>query len=1224
MNIILYGVTLLLVTWTLQVSAAPSVSVALVMDESGSISSSNFQLETNGFIEAVKRIPTDSSVEASIIAFASSTQVIRNKVLLDAAGSSDLQNALATNTQSGGGTNMSGAINTATSVLTGSAAPTRIICLATDGQPDSQSATIAAADAARSAGVILAPIGIGLSATRKAFLDAIADPTHSPVPNPATFDEFATVVRNACIGIVESALRLRLTPDRVDFGIVEPDDADSCGSQKSVDLENLSNTSAQVQEVFVRGVPGATDESSAFQLNRVGGQPAPVAFPVPLPPLTALTIDLEVSPALTAQDGVYDAELVVRGLDSSRSPAQTVEITARLVAPVASDAGCLAVRVIDAQAVVHRIANGRLFKSDNTTEVDEPDVLRALVEDDARPSQQRILDRGAERKGVVTDGNARVLLVSTLSQTGGTVKFEILQPESTEATLHPLWESPDGGRQTVIEVPIKQQVDGKGQATAVLRAGERFLGGANEPAVGFDVRVCLLDAQGGCTGTSVVQRLLEMRAPVVLIHGIWGGENSWTETSKVLTVSGNSGQSDVYLDRGVRPALENAHFLVDVFTYNSNQGPTQVMRPENTSLADRIKNAESIGEAPIEGLSGTGVCNQITWNKELACTRADIVAHSMGGLVTRKFIYENLSRSRGNFFQGAIRRFITIGTPHSGSRLANFLLSDNQEINNCIIDMLPIDGAQNMSVDQLVAALNLTGKSTREGGVSDLAVGSKLLKDLAPARGSIVEFVPTVALWGNLGPDKVNLTNWLANGFLSVVFPLTGCNGGDLFGGSNTDGIVPEESARFVSAGLTKSEELSGRKHVGMGTDDNVAQRVIQLLNGPASAFEPFAFPVSPQRQAAYDVGTRALKGGAYVQDPDEESAALGMIGALVEKALGLIGIGDARAAESEPAIQLSVNAETAFPGGSFVFTATVVGQADTPIVLSDGDTFVLEDDAAPYEWVVPIRRDAAGRLSVRASAVVDGKFVASEELPVTVLPDTSQLSQLVFSPGRPLLMSVGETRQLAVVGRFLDGYDRPLWESVTGTVYSENLVDGNTVIAGDSPVVNVSPEGVVMAIQSGSADVVAENNGIRAVRRVEVFNTMSLIDQPKDTDKRICSVLGNDPKPSLLDQDIFEFQGKAGDAITIRLEKDTSGTTSGDRASLILMQKGKLSVLKLDRSDLPNQLDLALPKMATYQVVVGEEPMILRGKRFKGNYCVILSGPQGALDTFKPTARVE
>jgi hypothetical protein len=127
------------------------------------------------------------------------------------------------------------------------------------------------------------------------------------------------------------------------------------------------------------------------------------------------------------------------------------------------------------------------------------------------------------------------------------------------------------------------------------------------------------------------------------------------------------------------------------------------------------------------------------------------------------------------------------------------------------------------------------------------------------------------------------------------------------------------------------------------------------------------------------------------------------------------------------------------------------------------------------------------------------------------------------------------------------------------------------------------------------------------------------------ETPGRICSVLGNDPKPSLLDQDIFEFQGRAGDSIAVTLDKDLSGTTSGDRVSLILIQKGRLSILKLDRSDLPNQVALTLPRAGTYQVIVAEEPKILRGKQFRGNYCLSLeASPSDVVDTFEPTAWVE
>jgi hypothetical protein len=55
---------------------------------------------------------------------------------------------------------------------------------------------------------------------------------------------------------------------------------------------------------------------------------------------------------------------------------------------------------------------------------------------------------------------------------------------------------------------------------------------------------------------------------------------------------------------------------------------------------------------------------------------------------------------------------------------------------------------------------------------------------------------------------------------------------------------------------------------------------------------------------------------------------------------------------------------------------------------------------------------------------------------------------------------------------------------------------------------------------------------------------------------KRICSFLGDDPKPSILDQDIFAFNGKKGEKITVTLEVDSSGAHTGKRVNLSLMDE--------------------------------------------------------------------
>ena len=121
------------------------------------------------------------------------------------------------------------------------------------------------------------------------------------------------------------------------------------------------------------------------------------------------------------------------------------------------------------------------------------------------------------------------------------------------------------------------------------------------------------------------------------------------------------------------------------------------------------------------------------------------------------------------------------------------------------------------------------------------------------------------------------------------------------------------------------------------------------------------------------------------------------------------------------------------------------------------------------------------------------------------------------------------------------------------------------------------------------------------------------------------CSTLGNDPKPSLLDQDIFRFHGTKGERITVGLEADPAGWHTGRRATLIVMGgKRGYRLFKIDRSALPNEIRATLPKTGYYRVVVTEQPKFAYGEKFRGDYCIVMSSSEGALGTLEPTRWVE
>jgi hypothetical protein len=124
---------------------------------------------------------------------------------------------------------------------------------------------------------------------------------------------------------------------------------------------------------------------------------------------------------------------------------------------------------------------------------------------------------------------------------------------------------------------------------------------------------------------------------------------------------------------------------------------------------------------------------------------------------------------------------------------------------------------------------------------------------------------------------------------------------------------------------------------------------------------------------------------------------------------------------------------------------------------------------------------------------------------------------------------------------------------------------------------------------------------------------------------RTICSFLGNDPRPSLLDQDIFTFTGTAGERVTVRVEKAPAGVHTGERVTLILSDAIRGAVLvQIDNSALPNEITVTLPATGTYLIIIAEQPLLAPGERFRGDYCVTLEASEGTSQTLAPTAWVE
>lgn len=980
--------------------AAPSVSVVFVLDESGSVSTSNFNLETQGFQQALNSLSLDGSIEVSVVGFSSSVTTIVNKSVLTAATLSSIDDALANNPKNSGGTYMSGAISTSTSILLGSTAPTKVICLATDGEPNSQYNTTAAADSAKASGITLTPVGIGLYSSGESYLNSIA--SNPPIANPDNFTDFATVVTNVCVGVTASALNIDITPEVVDFGVSATGDT-QCSLNETVTVENLSTNTAQITGISIEG-----EDASAFNISSALGQDFDtLSFPLTLPAKYVDTLEIDLMPLTTPDDDNYDASLVITAEDSEGVSA---DFSALLSAP--NGANCLSSSVIDAGAVITEIDEfGTPYTSDGLS-LSETDVYSAIQQSTNK------------RSGLVTDGNARLFITANTSVVGGVMRFEIESTTQTESKLGSLDYTTNDQGDTIIDIPLDN-----GQATAVLRAGERFLGASGEKSISYNVKICLLDDTDQCSSIETTETIRERRAPVVLIHGLWASNKSWT----------NDGW---FSDTGMKPSLEGAHFRVGMFEYTNSEGPSSEMQANEKGLWDKIHL-----QCRAENIEG------------YACTRNDLVGHSMGGLVSRKYVKDNQSYKHShNFQQGSVRRLVTLGTPHFGSGFASLLTLHNTEINQCIDDR--------DAVIDLIAVLMAAGKDYGSA-LTDLSINSDFLQKL----NAVTQEVNT---FGVIGDTGTNLVSW------DAATTRTGCTHSDLFDGNNSDSVVSVVSAQGNLT--TENTATVDAQHTGMGTNDDIVEKTIEVLNGPLSDLSPSAMLI--EKQSDTQLLATPFKAQSEQLNAKQEPSFASKIGDFL---LAMIGISSAHA-QDMPAVDLAVNSNEVSPNSTITFTASITGNNIASVVLTDAGTYLVSDNSAPYQWEIPVGNSASGSRTFKVVAIIDDLVVESSPQTVTVKPDLTTLQSLTFEPGDTLYLFPGSTYQLRVIGLLSSGFESDLTQSSMESVYSENIVNGLTSSEGDSTSIDVSADGMVTALLPGTAEVVVTNNGLTATQRITVI----------------------------------------------------------------------------------------------------------------------------------------
>jgi pimeloyl-ACP methyl ester carboxylesterase len=330
-----------------------------------------------------------------------------------------------------------------------------------------------------------------------------------------------------------------------------------------------------------------------------------------------------------------------------------------------------------------------------------------------------------------------------------------------------------------------------------------------------------------------------VRPPVILVHGIWSNTGAWNYFT---------------------PLINDSRFTVARVNYDFDaSGTITSTTPPYKSNILQQATTSSFGFAyttpfvfdQIKLYIGLFKDGGNTLGVQVAAAQADVVAHSMGGALSRSLVLQSDFLSDLNFRQGTIHKLITINTPHLGTPLATQLLGLT---NDCVRNLLASKG--NIAFESVT-----TSSGTFNGAVFDLAgdgTGGSVSSELSRLRQAGPHPIPTALIAGVMTQNNLNgLTSSPAANYISarcagdpLAASLNPADWNDVFFGQANDGIVPLQSelnglSGFTAPGFVHS---SGTEKLGFNGPDvliesqpiDIPSTIIGFLNTAISNISIF------------------------------------------------------------------------------------------------------------------------------------------------------------------------------------------------------------------------------------------------------------------------------------------------------------------------------------------------------------------------------------------------
>lgn len=446
--------------------------------------------------------------------------------------------------------------------------------------------------------------------------------------------------------------------------------------------------------------------------------------------------------------------------------------------------------------------------------------------------------------GAAADGVTQVIVEVTAFEAGDSVQLTLVNENGVQdpiknGGLYPLGGVTPGTAAGTLTLTAQNTTPP--MALAIWQAPLDYYRDTGDAATlqrSLTVQMQVTDVNGSQIMTS--QNEYVMRPPVLLVHGMWSEPSAWSNFTPALLPNAS-------LWGTMYKETANYNYGVSQVTATS---PSYVWTPSsvNANALGFAFNAQGVLNAAQQVVTDYATMNSV------AAVQADVVAHSMGGAISRLMpgvttgpaLFEN----QNNYGLGSVHKLITIGTPHQGTPLAVDLLPTNAgDPNRCVRNGFASGSLLSL---QTVTILTYAGNVTVDGAVGDLAAAPTNLPgtesfpiaylagstvqsiNLATvgqtlkgyAIGTCADFLDPLAL--DLTPTGWNNVFGAANDALVPVSSQLNGNASNLAAGGNTYvGVI--HTLALTSLGFIAPSELDS----GSGIPDEVINLLNESVNGP-------------------------------------------------------------------------------------------------------------------------------------------------------------------------------------------------------------------------------------------------------------------------------------------------------------------------------------------------------------------------------------------------------